>query len=182
MRHLTTAELELGLPQIRRSPADGGAIELIVRRPEPGQRELLQEAELDIDKGLLGDGWHVRPNRRSPDGGPHPDMQLTLVNSRATALIAQSPERWALAGDQLYVDLDLSEDNLPAGTRLTLGSAVVEVTGQPHTGCAAYRDRFGADAMRFVNSAEGRRLHLRGINARVVASGSVRRRDLVHKA
>jgi MOSC domain-containing protein YiiM len=143
---------------------------------------VVDEAELDVDKGLLGDSWHRRPNRRTPDGGPHPLEQLTLMNVRAIAVIAGSPERWELAGDQLYVDLDLSGDNLPAGTRLALGTAIVEVTGKPHTGCAKFRERFGDDALRFVNSPEGRRLNLRGINARVVGSGSVRTGDLVRRA
>ena len=96
-------------------------------------------------------------------------------------LLAQRPERWSLAGDQLFVDLDLSPENLPPGTRLAMGSAAIEVTKQPHTGCAKFVERFGLDAVKFVNSDEGKQLHLRGINARVALPGVIRVGDIVSK-
>lgn len=180
--HLTTAELEAGLDGIRQSPKDAGELQLIVRRPRVGEREALDEAELDLADGLVGDTWKFRASSRMPDKkSPHPDMQLNVINARAVALIAQHPSRWALAGDQLYVDLDLSADNLPAGTRLGIGTAVIEVTAQPHTGCGKFVERFGLDAMKFVNSPVGRALNLRGINARVVQPGTIRRGDIVRK-
>jgi hypothetical protein len=181
MQHRSAATLRAGLDEIRRSPADNGRLELIVRRPGLGEREVLDEAVLDVVAGLVGDTWGVRPSRLTPDGSPHPDMQLNIMNVRAIALIAGAPERRALAGDQLYLDLDLGADNLPAGIRLALGSAVIEVTAEPHTGCAKFNQRFGADALRFVNSAEGRALNLRGINAKVVTSGTVRVGDVARK-
>jgi hypothetical protein len=141
----------------------------------------LQEGELDPVVGLVGDTWSSRSSSRMPDGSPHPDMQLNIMNARVIALLAQSDDRWALAGDQLYVDLDLAEENLPPGTRLSIGSAVVEVTAEPHTGCGKFLERFGVDAQKFVNSSEGRRLHLRGINARVVTAGIVRVGDRIVK-
>lgn len=181
MQHLTTAELEAAIDHIRASPTDAGIVELIVRRPAVDEREVLDEADLDPAFGVVGDTWNIRGSRRTDDGSSHLDMQLNVMNSRVVALIAQDPGRRALAGDQLYVDLDLSADNLPAGTRLTLGTATIEITDQPHTGCAKFTQRFGLDAFRWVNSEEGMRLRLRGLNARVVVPGIVRRGDTITK-
>jgi MOSC domain-containing protein YiiM len=181
MRHLSTEELHSGVDVVRDSPADGGTVEQIVSRPGAGERMVLEEGVLDPAAGLRGDSWAARGSRHAPDGAAEVGRQLTIMNARAIALIAGTPERWALAGDQLYLDLDLSDGNLPAGSRLTLGTAVVEITGLPHTGCAKFRERFGVDAARFVNSPVGRELHLRGINARVVQAGTVRRGDVVRK-
>ncbi len=180
-RHLTTAELEAGLEEIRRAPRDEGTLELIVRRPQVDEREVLDAGELSLELGLVGDGWITRGSSRTPDGSAHPDMQLNIMNSRVTALVAQHKDRWQLAGDQLYLDMDFSEENLPAGTRLALGSAVIEVSPQPHLGCRKFVSRFGLEAMQFVNSPLGRQLRLRGINARVVSAGVIRVGDVVRK-
>ena len=180
-RHLTTAELEAGLDEIRRAPRDEGTLELIVRRPEVDEREVLDAGELNLEVGLVGDSWITRGSSRTPDGSAHPDMQLNIMNSRVTALVAQHKDRWQLAGDQLYLDMDFSEENLPSGTRLALGSAVIEVSPQPHLGCRKFVSRFGLEAMRFVNSPLGRQLRLRGINARVVSAGVIRVGDVVRK-
>ena len=180
-RHLTTAELEAGLDEIRRAPRDEGTLELIVRRPQVDEREVLDTGELSLELGLVGDGWITRGSSRTPDGSSHPDMQLNIMNSRVTALVAQHKDRWQLAGDQLYLDMDLSEDNLPAGTRFAIGAAVIEVSPQPHLGCRKFVSRFGLAAMQFVNSALGRQLRLRGINARVVSAGVIRVGDVVRK-
>ena len=179
--HRTTGELDAGLEEIRRSPADHGRLELIVCRPEPGHRLELVEAELDVTHGLVGDGWLVRGSRHTEDGAADPGKQVTIINARAAALFAVDLARRALAGDQLYVDLDLSEANLPAGTRLQVGTAVVEVSGLPHTGCAKFSKRFGADAGRWVKLGNGRAVNARGINTFVVRSGTVRRHDEVSK-
>jgi hypothetical protein len=174
IRHLTTEELEAGLDEIRRAPKDAGVLQLIVRRPQIEQREILEEGELDPLAGLVGDCWKLRGSSRTSDGSPHPQMQINIMNARVTALVAQDRARWQLAGDQLYLDMDLSAANLPAGTQLEIGSAVIEVTPPPHLGCTKFVSRFGIDAMKFVNSAVGRELCLRGINARVVQGGLIR--------
>jgi len=175
------SELEARLDEVIQSPKDHGVLEMIVRRPAVGAREILEEGQLDLADGLVGDTWKLRTSRRTADGTPHPDMQLNLINSRLVALVSQDKSRWHLAGDQLYVDFDLSEANAPAGTRLAIGSAVIEVTAEPHTGCSKFVERFGLDAMKFVNASERRDLHLRGINARVVQQGAVRVGDAVSK-
>jgi hypothetical protein len=177
MEHRTTAQLIAGLEEIRQSPTDGGRLELIVRRPAVDQREVLEEGRLDLVAGLVGDTWSTRGSRETADGSAHPDRQLNLMNARAATLIAGDIEHWPLAGDQMFVDLHLGVDELPPGTRLRLGEAVIEVTELPHLGCAKFTQRFGLDAMRFVNSPEGKALNLRGICAKVVVPGAIRRGD-----
>jgi MOSC domain-containing protein YiiM len=174
-------ELEAGLAEIQQSPKDEGVLELIVRRPQIDEREILEEGELHLAVGLVGDSWIKRRSSRTSDGSAHPDMQLNIMNARAIALMAQQKERWSLAGDQLFIDMDLSDENLPAGTLLAIGSAIIEVTAQPHTGCNKFIGRFGLDAMKFVNSAVGKQLHLRGINAKVVQGGVIRVGNIVRK-
>ena len=174
VRHLTIEELEAALDHLRQTPKDDGVIELIVRRPEVDQREVLDEAELDLTLGLIGDNWKVRGSKKTPDGSAHPEMQINIMNSRVTALVAQERERWPLAGDQFYIDMDLSRENLPAGSRIAVGSAVLEVSPLPHTGCHKFVARFGLEAMQFVNSELGKALCLRGINARIVQGGTVK--------
>jgi len=181
VKHLTIEALEAGIEQIRQSPKDEGVLALIVRRPRTDEREVLQEAELDLAEGLVGDNWRSRGSSRTSDGSSHLDMQLTVMNSRVITLVAQDKDRWQLAGDQLFIDMDLSAENLPSGTRLALGSAVIEVTDQPHTGCNKFAARFGLDALRFVNSPVGRQLHLRGINAKVIQPGVIRVGDMAKK-
>lgn len=168
VRHLSNDELKAGLPVIEASLQNDGRLAMIVRRPATDERELLEEAELSTDLGLVGDNWSL--------GRANPECQLTLMNARAADLVAAGDrDRWALAGDQLYVDFDLSEANLPVGTRIRIGDeAVVEVTAEPHTGCQKFVSRFGLDAMKFVNSPKGRSLNLRGINSKVIAGGTIR--------
>jgi hypothetical protein len=180
--HATLDALEAGLEDVRRSPADRGSVELIVRRPAENERETLAEAVLDTAGGLLGDCWQRRGSSATGDGSPHPDMQLTLMNARVAALVARDAERRQLAGDQLFVDFDLSCENVPPGTRLAVGSAIIEITDQPHRGCGKFAARFGVDATRFVNSPAGRELNLRGVNARVLNRGVVRVGDPILKA
>jgi hypothetical protein len=173
---LSRSELEAGLEAIRHSPRDGGVLSLIVRRPAVNLRETKDEAELDPTCGLVGDTWRSRASSRARTADP--DTQLTIMNSRAIGLIAPDVARWPLAGDQLFIELDLSAGNLPPGSRLAIGEAVVEVTRQAHTGCRKFVQRFGLEAMKFVNSPTGRELNLRGIYARVIQAGRIRRGDV----
>jgi MOSC domain-containing protein YiiM len=181
MLNAELTRLEESLDHIRAAPEDNGTVELIARRPAVDEREVLTEASLDLRDGLEGDTWRVRGSSRTPDGGPSPEAQLTLVNARVSAAIAGERERWPLAGDQFYVDLDLSMSNLPAGSRVQIGTAVIEFSEAPHTGCAKFSARFGVDALKFVNSPTGRELRLRGANCRVVVAGTVRPGDAIRK-
>ena len=174
MSGLEITELQEGLAQIAGSPLDGGSVEMIVRRPTVDEREVVTEARIQPGLGLVGDSWRTRPH-------PSSEAEITLMNSRCVALLAGDVDHWPLAGDQLYVDFDLGEQNLPAGTRLRLGSVLLEVSAKPHTGCSKFSTRFGAESLGFVNSTDGRAMRLRGLNARVVEGGIVRTGDLVTK-
>ena len=181
LKHLSAAELEAGLDEIRISPKDQSVLDLIVSRPEEDARETMELADLHVEVGLVGDTWRDRPSIRSGDGKAHPDMQITMMNSRVAALVAQSKDRWPLAGDQLFVDLDLSKVNVPPGTCISVGAAILEVTNQPHTGCEKFAARFGIDALKLISSPIGRELQLRGINLKVVHGGEIRPGDAVKK-
>jgi hypothetical protein len=181
MENRDLATLNAGLDLILAAPKDEGRIELIVRRPAVDARETVTEATLDPVEGLVGDCWRERGSASMPDGSANPKAQLTLMNARVAALVAGAPDRIPLAGDQFYVDLDITAANTPPGTRLALGSAVIEVSDEPHTGCRKFFDRFGNDAHRFVNSKDDRTLNLRGINAFVVTGGVVRAGDRIVK-
>ena len=173
MDYQTPVELDASLEQIRQAPKDRGVLQLIVCRPSAGERRVLNEAMLDLVEGLVGDNWKTRSSRA--------DMQLTIMNSRVITFLAGEKANWPPAGDQLFIDLDLSIENLPPGMQLALGSAVIEITAPPHTGCKKFAARFGADAVKFVNSPLGKQLRMRGVNARIVQSGMVRIGDVVNK-
>jgi MOSC domain-containing protein YiiM len=181
-KHLSLDELKESLSEILQSPKDRGILRAIVIRPETDARVSLEQCELSPEGGVHGDNWAKGCWMSLPDGRPHPDVQVTIMNARTLALIAQAQERWPLAGDNLVVDLDLSGDNLPAGTRLSAGSALLEITPVPHNGCKKFAERFGIDATRFVNSRDGKQLHLRGIYARIVEPGVITVGDTIEKA
>jgi MOSC domain-containing protein YiiM len=180
MTHRTSSDIERGLATVAAAPRDEGTVQLVVRRPSEGQREILEVGELDIDRGLVGDGWIERPSRGSD--GPDRNAQVTVMNARYAELIAGSDrEAWAPAGDQLYIDMDISFENLPPGSQLGVGTAVIEFSSAPHTGCAQFSGRFGSDALRATNTERGRQLRLRGANAVVIQSGEVRPGDRARK-
>ena len=172
--HLSADKLEQGVDHILASPSDVGTLKLIVIRPDVDQRETPAEGRLDIEQGLVGDNWSTR-------GTADPDMQLNIMNARVIGLLAQTRDRWSLAGDQLYLDMDLSDENLPLGAQLSLGDAIIEVTEPPHTGCKKFAARFGVDAVVFVNSGRGKKLNFRGINAKVIQSGDIKTGDIARK-
>jgi len=179
--HQPLEVLEAGLPHVLMSPREAGTLEMIVRRPGVEEREVVQEAELSLEEGLVGDNWGQRGSPSMPDHSSDPERQLTLINSRLIDMLAGSRALAALAGDQLHLDLDLSDDNLPPGTRLRIGGAVIEVTQPPHTGCKKFSTRFGLEALKFISEPSRKGLHLRGLNAKVVQPGTIRAGDAVHK-
>lgn len=181
VEYLSMSQLEAGMDDIRSAPKDHGTLKMIVQRPREDERVVVDQGELSLSEGLVGDNWKTRGNKHTPDGSASLYAQITIMNARCTALLAQSEERWGLAGDQLYVDFDLSDENIPPGTRIAIGSAILEVSAEPHTGCKKFSARFGVDAMKFVNSPEGKRLHLRGINAKVIRGGIIHVGDVVKK-
>ncbi|MEQ1765453.1 MAG: MOSC domain-containing protein, partial [Pyrinomonadaceae bacterium] len=172
--HLSAAEIEAKIADVLASPKNIGTLEMIVRRPAENSREVVETGFLSVESGLVGDNWLIRGSSRTDNGLGHPEMQLNLMNWRFVNLIAGSRDRVQLAGDQLFVDLDLSPDNTPPGTRLEIGEAVIEITPIPHLGCKKFVERFGIDAMKFANSEFGRSHNLRGVNAKVVTAGNVR--------
>jgi hypothetical protein len=182
MDHPSLPTLEAALVDIRSSPPDDGRVELIVVRPAENEREVVEEAVIDLERGVIGDDWQTRGSTSTDDGASNPLKQVNLMNHRVvTHLAGGDADRRKLAGDQLYVDLDLSLDNLPPGTRIQVGSAVLEITEPWHKGCAKFSQRFGADALRFVRSPVGRQLSLRGVHTKVIEGGTVRTGDRVRK-
>ncbi len=178
---LTLDELNRGLSHIRQSPADQGELKAVVIRPASNERVSLQECAISLERGVHGDRWAKGCWMSLPDGSPHPDVQIAITNSRTMALVAPDENRWPLAGDNLYVDFDLSDENLRPGQQLSLGSAIIEITAVEHTGCKKYAERFGVDALKFVNSEAGKKLRLRGVYARVVHAGVIRVGDTISK-
>jgi MOSC domain-containing protein YiiM len=181
MAYQTAEQLQAGMASVLDAPKDEGVVRLVVRRPARGQREILAEGQLDTERGLVGDDWVDRPgmNRETPS----PYAQVTVMNARAAELVSgeAQPEAWAQCGDQLYIDLDISEANLPAGTRIAVGEAVLELQAEPHTGCVQFRGWWGPEALRHISTEEGRALRMRGANTRVVQSGAVRPGDDARK-
>lgn len=181
MSHRTLAELEAGLGHVAAAPRERGTLEMIVVRPGEDRRATPTSAACTVHAGIAGDDWAARGSRHTADGRANPDQQIAVMNARYLDLVAGSRDRWPLAGDQLVVDLDLSDDHLAAGDRLRVGGVEVEVTPHAHTGCAKFRDRFGVEAVRFANGPEGRRLHLRGIYVRVVRPGVLHVGDTIER-
>ena len=179
--HFSEAELAAGLPQVRQSPADGGTLVQIVVRPDKDLRELPQSCTVTPEAGIPADRWARYCSHQLPDGRLNPETQITLMNSRCLSLVAGSQDRWPLAGDNLVVDLDLSEAKLPVGQRLKIGEAILEITAKPHTGCAKFSSRFGVDAFKFVNAPEHKGLRLRGVHAQVVQAGRITVGDRIEK-
>ena len=181
MAYQTAGQLAAGMGRVYDTPKDEGVVRLVVRRPGRGEREILTEGRLDTEQGLIGDDWVNRPSETT--GEPSPYAQVTVMNARVSELISGDPEpaTWAQCGDQLYVELDISEANMPAGSRIEIGEAVLEVQAEPHTGCAQFREWWGGDVLRHISTREGLSLRMRGANTRVIRSGAVRPGDTARK-
>jgi len=175
MSQRALAEPEDGLAHILGSPRDDGTVEMIVRRPSVDEREIVERARIEPGSGLEGDSWGSRPH-------PSHEAEITVMNARCVAILAGDEDRWPLAGDQLYVDMDIGVENLPPGSRIRVGTALLEVSARPHTGCTKFSARFGDEALAFVNSDVGKTMRLRGMNCRVVEGGEVRVGDRVTKS
>jgi len=180
-RHLTRAELLAGLPEILAAPKDDGRVDGIVVRPASEQREEVESIGISLAGGFEGDHWVRGCWMSTEDGRPHPDVQICIMSSRCIALIAEDRDNWAPAGDNLFVDMDLTPSNLPPGTQLSVGTAVIEITDTPHKGCAKFIERYGRDACVFVNMGDGDKYKLRGIYARVVKDGQLSLGDTIKK-
>ena len=179
--HFTLEDLYTKLEHIQQSPKDSGRVELIVRRPTTEEREIISHGRLITSAGLEGDNWFARGSTSMPVGSANPEAEITLMNTRVIQALTQDGTRWAVAGDQFFVDFDLSEENLPAGSRLAIGSAIVEVSSLPHNGCKKFSARFGVDALKFISMAENKPLRMRGINAKIIQAGEVKQGDLIRK-
>lgn len=179
--HLSESELLQGLDHIQKAPDDNGVLEMIVIRPKANERVVLEQSEISFKLGVHGDNWAIKCWKTLPDGSPHPEVQIAITNSRSVALLARDWSRWSLAGDNLYVDFNLSDENLRAGQRIAIGTAILEITAHAHNGCKKFQQRYGDEALKFVNSPVGKKLHLRGIYAKVVRDGAIRVGDRITK-
>ena len=181
MTLLDPRDFSPALPDIAAAPRDAGRLDGIVRRPAVDERELLETAELDTTVGLIGDTWIQRGSKATADGSADPEAQLTIINTRVLRALEPDEARWPLAGDQLYADVDLSVDALPAGSRLAIGETVIEISEKPHTGCAKFAARFGTDALAFISTPTGKAHRMRGVNAKVVRGGRITVGDTIHR-
>jgi hypothetical protein len=181
LKQYPTSELELGLDEIKSSPKDNGVLEMIVRRPETETREMINAGEINVENGLAGDNWKARGSSHTTDGSADPEAQITLMNSRVIQLLAGDKKDWQWAGDQLFVDMDLSMDNLPPHSRIQIGSAILEISAKPHTGCKKFSGRFGVEALAFISTPLGKSLRMRGVNAKVIQAGEIKIGDVVKK-
>jgi hypothetical protein len=181
-QHATSIELEQGLADVLASPTDAGRLTAIFVRPAPNERRTLDSATLTSEGGINGDRWVKDSYYRLKDGTSDPRCQVSMMNDRFLRQIAGDETEMCLAGDNLIVDLDLSESNLPAGNQVAIGPEVIlEISDHKHTGCSKFARRYGANAKTFANNKQGTALHLRGRYARIVRGGTIRVGDAVRK-
>src|SRR5688572_8480293 len=180
-KHLSPEEVEEGVQNIKQAPKDSGSLQMIVRRPAVDGREMVTKAKLDTSLGLEGDNWKDRGSSHTSDNSADPEAQITLMNSRVIDLLTNEKELWQLAGDQLFVEIDLSVDNLPPLSKIQIGSAILEISAKPHTGCKKFSGRFGIEALEFISTPLGKSLRMRGVNAKVIQSGEIQVGNTVKK-
>lgn len=180
-KDLSTEEIEAGIENIKASPKDNGVLQMIVRRPETETREIISTAKINLENGLDGDNWKSRGSKHTPDNSANPEAQITLMNSRVINLLTNEKDLWQLAGDQLFVDIDLSIENFPPLSKLQIGDVILQISATPHTGCKKFSGRFGVDALAFISTPLGKSLRLRGVNTKVIQSGEIQVGDVVKK-
>ena len=181
MDYIASSEIEARFEWVLEAPADAGRVESLVIRPAVNQREPLQRVMFSPQQGVEGDNWLSSCWKKLPSGESDPDVQVAIMNARMIEVLTNDKSRWPLAGDQLFVDFDLSVGNLAVGDRLQVGAAVLEITAEPHRGCSKFKKRFGQDALTFVNSPQGDVHRLRGVYAKIVSAGEVCVGDSVSK-
>jgi len=181
LKQYPISELELGIDEIKSSPKDSGVLEMIVRRPETETREIINSVEINLENGLAGDNWKARGSTHTSDHSADPETQITLMNTRVIQLLSGDKENWGWAGDQLFVDMDLSMDNLPPHSQIQIGSVILEISAKPHTGCKKFSGRYGIEALEFISTPLGKSLRMRGVNAKVIQSGDIQVGDVIKK-
>jgi hypothetical protein len=181
MEYVTTQEIKHRMPWVLDSPRDNGIVRLIVVRPQTDQRDVIEQAHFSPAAGVAGDNWQHDCWKRLADGRSDPDVQVAIMNARMIEVLAGDQTHWPLAGDQLFVDFDLGTANLSPGDQLKVGDAILEITAEPHRGCRKFKQRFGEQALNYVNSAEGDRHRLRGVYAKIIEVGKVETGDAIKK-
>jgi hypothetical protein len=178
---ITAAELEAALPSVLAAPGGAGLVRLLCTRPQPNARAFPEVLTLSRGKGATGDYHPARPWLRLPDGSPDPRIEVSIMPWRVLDLVWRERDRVAHPGDNIAVDMTLAEADLPAGTRLAAGTAILRVSDVPNDGCAKWKVRYGKAAHDWITTPDHLRLRLRGLYAAIEQDGEVRIGDTLRR-